>query len=99
MCVVAGSLGILEERKKQGIIIKSTTEGVISLILGLLSVLSSLQPVFSMILGIIAVVLGIKSIKDGDNLHGYSGVISGIVGISMNLFFMIFFRYILEWII
>ena len=97
MCVVAGYLGIVEERKKQGIIIKSTTEGVLSLVLGLLSVFSSLQPIFSTILGIIAIVIGIKSVKAGDNLHGYSGLICGIVGVSMNLFFMIFFRPILEW--
>lgn len=86
MCIVGGGLGLHEEKKKQGIKRKSTTFGIVALILGMASVFLSNRPYVAIILGLIAIIFAIKSVKEGDNEYGLAGGICGLIGIIVNLY-------------
>lgn len=93
LCVVAGYLGLAEEKKKFGIKRKSTTSGIFALIFGVISVFTSNRPYLPIILGIIAIIFSIKAVKNGDNEYGIAGGISGLIGIIISLYVSILFLF------
>lgn len=62
---------------------------VVSLVLGIISIVTTLFWYISMPSGIIAIVLGIKSYKKAGKKVGLAGMITGIVGLSLCLLFYI----------
>jgi len=93
MCAVAGALGIGEEKKKQGVKIKSTPSGIIALIFGVIGVFLSNRAYLGIILGIIAIIFAVISVKKGDNQYGLAGGICGIIGIVINIYVGFLFTY------
>ena len=93
MCAVSGVLGLDEEKKKQGLKIKSTTAGLIALTSGIGSAFLSNRGYMGIILGIIAIISAIIAVKKGDNQYGLAGGICGAIGISVNIYVWLLFTY------
>ena len=70
----------MKNKKKENIV-----SHVVSLVLGIISILTVLFWYISMPSGIISIVLGINSYKKYDKKMGLAGMITGIVGISLCL--------------
>ena len=62
---------------------------IISLVLGIISVLSVLFWYISMPSGIISIILGVYAYKKNGSKLALSGFITGIVGLSLSLFIYI----------
>jgi len=58
---------------------------VVSLVLGIISILTALFWYISLPSGITAIVLGVKSYKKMKSKLGMAGMITGIVGVSLTL--------------
>ena len=58
---------------------------IISLVLGIISVITTLFWYISLPAGITAIVLGVKSYRKEDKKLGLAGLITGIVGVSFCL--------------
>ena len=58
---------------------------IISLVLGIISVITTLFWYISLPTGITAIVLGVKSYRKEDKKLGLAGLITGIVGVSFCL--------------
>lgn len=65
---------------------KKSATGVSSLVLGIISIISGLFYYISLPTGILAIVLGTKAIKKTGNKIGKSGLITGIIGVSLCVF-------------
>lgn len=70
------------ESKKE----KRVVSHIVSLVLGIISVLSTLFWYISLPTGITSIVLGVKSFKKDGKLLGMAGMITGIVGVVICLF-------------
>lgn len=73
----------MEENRK-----KSAT-AVSSLVLGIISILSALFYYISLPTGILAIILGTKSVRKTGSKIGKSGLVTGIVGLSICIFLYI----------
>lgn len=62
---------------------KKTVSHIISLTLGIISILTIFFWYISLPCGITSIILGIKSYKNNSKKLGVSGMITGIVGISL----------------
>lgn len=68
---------------------------IVSLVLGIVSVVSTLFWYISLPSGILAIILGIKSYKKDGKLLGLAGMITGIVGLVICLFIYLSLLFIL----
>ena len=68
---------------------KRSVAGVSSLVLGIISILSGLFYYISLPTGILAIILGAVSTKKTGSKLGKSGLITGIVGVSICVFLYI----------
>lgn len=59
---------------------------VVSLVLGIISIMTALFWYMSIPTGIISIVLGVNSYKKFDKKVGLAGMITGIVGLSLCIF-------------
>jgi Mg2+/citrate symporter len=95
LCIVSGWLGLREEKQKYGIKRKSTWEGNLALVFGILSVFIPQAFPLPFIFGILAIILAYKSVKQGDNVYGSAGGICGMAGIIVELYVWILFMFFL----
>ena len=68
---------------------KRIVSHIVSLVLGIISVLSTFFWYISLPTGIIAIVLGTKSYKNFNKKMGIAGLVTGIVGVSICVFIYI----------
>ena len=69
---------------------------IISLVLGIVSIVTALFWYMTIPTGVIAIVLGVKSVKKFGSKLGKAGMITGIVGLSL---FMFIYLLIIQMII
>lgn len=71
---------------------------IVSLVLGIISILTSLFWYMSIPTGIVAIIFGVKSYKKIGSKLGLAGMITGIVGLSLSLliYITLFIILILE---
>ena len=68
---------------------------IVSLVLGIISIVTVLFWYLSMPCGIISIILGVKSYKKYEKKLGLAGMITGIVGLSICLLIYISFLIII----
>lgn len=59
---------------------------IVSLVLGIISIVTALFWYITLPAGIIAIILGVKSAKKTGSKMGKAGMITGIIGLSLFLF-------------
>ena len=68
---------------------------IVSLVLGIISILTAFFWYMSLPTGIIAIVFGVKSYKKIGSKIGLAGMITGIIGLSLSIFIYALFFIIL----
>ena len=93
ICLICGWLGLWEENRKYGVKLKSTNEGVLSVIIGFVCFGTITIPLICIPLGIITLTLSKKAINNGDNKYGKDGGIIGAIAIILSVFLYIYSYY------
>jgi hypothetical protein len=68
---------------------KSTSYGIASMVLGILSLVFSVIFPLAILLGILAIVFGIKQKRIKGNGFATTGLITGVVGILLSIFVVV----------